>query len=700
MDAWGNTNYQGSWCYRWEWCCLICSPGDCTGAIPTATPTPTVGPGTPTPVPPTATPTSPPTPTPTGPVPPTCSVSGPSNMSFGGGAQVFNFSGSDANSDLNQLEGYESPAITEVWTNIFTTPFSPRYSYSTSASWSCPGVGSYHITCNAYDSTGLRCTGNPFGVSAFWSASCGATSSVTVTCGATPPPQPILNLPTDSCPVGPNPRVHLSWSVGAGSFNGFEIYRCNASISPGCTPTVNIAETSLTSYIDTTVIDETTYNYRVRSFRDGPPRTYSSYSTIQTITPDCPKCSVTLVGPPSINLPDTQNYYVSDNAGSPDGTYTQANFTSSNPAAVSICAFPTDPCPAGVGNYNDPTPRASAAGYSMNATAYTLGANSTLRVGMIMEGAERCFASINNVGVTSPAWWQVIGGDVTAGGNNMSSIIPPLASCGAPCQNVFILDNPNGSSGVPSVAGGSFPDFNGNQPSLQGWQTKNTPVLLSDPYSYTFFENKIPSGVSPYVISTPSLSGSQIASNWTLAAVINSLYQGYYYFTYDGSLVGGDLTLGGGVGDIIDFGDRRVILFVKNADLNINAKIQVTDGLGGFYAISDGDINISSTVGHAATTTSSSVEDIEALLFADGQIFTGSNTVTPGDDDLQLHIRGSVSGLGMNPTPGDEDGVVFQRKLADNSDRPAEIFKFAPDLVLGWPPYLTKRNITWREVEP
>jgi len=54
----------------------------------------------------------------------------------------------------------------------------------------------------------------------------------------------------------------------------------------------------------------------------------------------------------------------------------------------------------------------------------------------------------------------------------------------------------------------------------------------------------------------------------------------------------------------------------------------------------------------------------------------------------------------MNPNPGDTDGVVFQRKLSDNTNKPGEIIEFAPDLVLSWPPYLSGKNITWREVVP
>ncbi|KKQ93297.1 MAG: hypothetical protein UT19_C0014G0001, partial [Candidatus Woesebacteria bacterium GW2011_GWB1_39_10b] len=79
--------------------------------------------------------------------------------------------------------------------------------------------------------------------------------------------------------------------------------------------------------------------------------------------------------------------------------------------------------------------------------------------------------------------------------------------------------------------------------------------------------------------------------------------------------------------------------------------------------------------------------------------FTGSDGVAP-DNDPQLFVRGSLAGLGMNPNPGDTDGVVFQRKLSDNTNKPGEIIEFAPDLVLSWPPYLSGKNITWREVVP
>jgi hypothetical protein len=614
-------------------------------------------------------------------VAPTCSVSGPANLSFGGPAGVYSFTATDANYNLTDARGWWSPTTIQSWTNIFTSSFSARYSYSTSANWSCPGVGTYYVVCNAVDSGGAWCTGNPFGVPP-GAESCGPTSAATVTCGASPPPQPILNPTTDSCPIGPNPQVNLSWTVGAGAYDEFHIYRCTGV----CTPTTEIATTSLTSYLDTAVIDETTYSYRVRSHRhsDG---VYSSYSTIQTITPDCPKCNIALSGPASIDYPSTQSYSVVNIAPYtvPDGTYDQANFTSSNPAAISICDSLTNPCPAGVGSFSD-----STSGYSMNATAYTLSANSTLRVGMIMEGSERCFASINNVSVVNPPWWQVVGGDVTAGGNFLQSLIPPLTLCGGTCIRNLILDNPVGSPGIPSVAGSSAPNFNSAQASSKNWVTRNTPVLLSDPYSYQFFEDKIPSSSVPYTIgSTLSVAGM------TTALSSATPFNGYYILKYDGTLTGIDFTLGSSA-ESFDLGNNKVILFVKGADLIIDSEVRVTDGRGGFYAISDGDINITTNVGHVASQTSSSTEDIEALLFADGQIKTLAGAASTGNDP-QLHIRGSASGLG---NAGAVDGVVFERDLLDNSDRPAEIFEFAPDLVLSWPPYLTKKNITWREVAP
>ncbi len=252
-----------------------------------------------------------------------------------------------------------------------------------------------------------------------------------------------------------------------------------------------------------------------RSFPVTPGRNYSFWvhalntcswgapSGASFTVPLCPSCTVDLPNG-GISLNTGSNYTVNPNPSVVGGTINNVLYTVGDTSVATVCNWPTSPtCSTGSGTWTDidppegPTFNAQLSGVSIGST--TLTAFATMNEG------PTCSDSTSLNGTAGP-WWQIIGGDVTAGGISMASTIP--STCTPPCQNVFILDNPTGSPGVPSVASPLlFPSFGSGTPSSKLWQTRNTPVILSDNYSYAFFENKIPTAVTPTVVGSSSVDG-------------------------------------------------------------------------------------------------------------------------------------------------------------------------------------------------
>lgn len=643
---------EGNWCHRWQWCCKICSPGDCTGA-------------TPTPLPGTPNPTNPPQPT-TPPGSPVCSVSGPTNLAFGGGAGSYTFRGDDGDSNLNSVEGWWSPESVENWTNIFDHNFSNRASYTTTQSWACPGVGDYYVVCNAYDSSGRQCSGNPFQLPPGWDG-CGVNSALMVNCSSSPPSQPTLTA-TWSCAGVPAPVTTLSWTASTGA-NDYELYRCTGA---SCIPTTLITTTTLLTYQDNTVVSGSTYGYRVRGHRtsDGA---YSSYSNTVYVSPVCPTCDINLNGLPSIPMLSTQTYTVSNNTP-PVGTITQVNFTSSNSAVVSICNSTTVPCPSGQGSYND-----STATYNMNATAYTINASSLLRAGVVMSGLERCSSNLS-VGTVNPSgWWQNKEGDLVTNGD-ITSIIPGGCVVDASCDESLITFDTGDFPGLPQAGGRINVGPNGGFVS-QGFDWNAEGVAYGGPtLSYNYFRNKLPASVVPATVPNNPVTQADLTSGGTEYPTGS----GNFFYQYTGALTIGN-------GGTIDFGVRRVVVFVQGS-VTINSKILTQNGTGVFVLISSGNISVNPSVGgpQEFPTCKNSVctPDLEGVYFTQGQFSTGNAGVGA---DNQLHVRGSVAAW---------NSIVLERDLPNNTLTPAELFEYGIDQVMAMPSALKERNVLWKEIAP
>jgi hypothetical protein len=316
--------------------------------------------------------------------------------------------------------------------------------------------------------------------------------------------------------------------------------------------------------------------------------------------------------------------------------------------------------------------------YTTDATGVAVGTTS-VDAFVIMGGNPVCNDSAAvNVSEAGP-WWQVIDADIFSLGNLISEI---PAGCSGACTPMFDLDGPGGFPGLPIYTGTyDFSDGSGQgTASSTNWLAEAT---FSDTrtYNYSFFDKRVPADATLNEITSPSIPGTDITSGGTA-------YDGYYWYHYDGDTYG-DLAI---TSDVTIAADRKVILFVESADLDIQGNISIqTDGQGFLLVIvgetasaTKGNITIDSSVGG----TGDGVPEIEGLFLADNTFSTGT---TGAGNDNQLHIRGSVAAYG---------GINLERDLIDDSETPAELFEYAPELMLLFPDSLGLERMRWEEVAP
>ncbi|MEK7472932.1 MAG: hypothetical protein AAB625_02755 [Patescibacteria group bacterium] len=241
-------------------------------------------------------------------------------------------------------------------------------------------------------------------------------------------------------------------------------------------------------------------------------------------------------------------------------------------------------------------------------------------------------------------WWQVNDGDITANGNISSKV----------ATGQYL--NTVGSGGFPGI-----PVYNGQigtapgTISSTGWNA-NTETSLTRIFNYSYFENLIP----------PDIVINDISKLTTGVGAVTDA-NGYEWYKITGNL--------DTVGDI-NFGSRKVILFVKSGNFNINGKINLDDNNGFFVVFVNGNINIAASV--------TGTPAIEGMYTADSGFTTGLG-------NTQLHLRGSVASYG---------GITLQRDLPDDTTIPAELFEFAPDQVVLFPQKLMFKRFKWAEVAP
>jgi hypothetical protein len=267
----------------------------------------------------------------------------------------------------------------------------------------------------------------------------------------------------------------------------------------------------------------------------------------------------------------------------------------------------------------------------------------TITARVIMAGSQRC-SDTSSVTVIPPIvdpWWQVIDGDVTSNGNIRSLVYGS--------SEYFDENRAGGYPGVPIYSGVLSVN---NRISARSWNA-NTSTSIDRIYDYLHFRNLVPSDITFSNPATTSMStgGTQ--------------QYGYYWFRASGNYT---------ISSNLNLGSRKVILFVDGGNLNINARVNLNDGSGFFGAFVDGGI----TVGSGVTGTPA----IEGMFVSDGQFSTSGSS--------PLYIRGSVASL---------SGFSLNRDLTDNRV-PAEVFEYAPDQVLLFPPKLAAKKTRWSEIAP
>ena len=264
-----------------------------------------------------------------------------------------------------------------------------------------------------------------------------------------------------------------------------------------------------------------------------------------------------------------------------------------------------------------------------------------------------CIAEASVTVTSSNPWWQVIDGDVSSGGNITSKVAN---------GEYFDLKGAGGYPGIPAYTNNT--NLTSSTVSEKGWIVEGASAGQKA-FSYDYFVSQIPQDIVPTLITSSSITNFPSAPN----------QMGYKWYKYTRDI---DLKIDGN----ITLNDSKVVLLVENANLYINKKINLDDGKGFFLAIVKGNINISSGIGGGTGP------HLEGLYFADESISTGT---TGQENDTQLYIRGSLAG---------GEGISIQRNPGGSNNSPAEIFEYAPDQVILFPPKLSTRRISWKEVAP
>ncbi len=372
-----------------------------------------------------------------------------------------------------------------------------------------------------------------------------------------------------------------------------------------------------------------------------------------TPTPTPPTCTMVFTGAASMEVGTQHNYRATVGGLAVD----EVRFVVGDPAIASVI-----------------TPDTTSP-YDTVLTALAPG-NSSITANAIYNGLVACSRPINFVVSPAQRWWQVKEGVVSAL-QNIVSKIPSGCAFSASCSPYLIRNElPNSPAvalyrGTLNLNGASVSD------SAYNWSVRS-PNLTTRLIKYQDFISK--AIVAPINNIGGAFNGNSLENSGTV-------YNGYTVFSYDGTLNGPQFTLTTpDISDHISIGDRRVILFVKNATVKIERQIELNNGTGLFVLISTGNIEIDPSVG-GPQETPSALPDLEGIYVTEGKFST--QTYGPGLDN-QLHVRGMVIA----------NEVEFERDLADNSVTPGELIEYAPDQILLFPNFMVPRNIEWTEVSP
>lgn len=271
------------------------------------------------------------------------------------------------------------------------------------------------------------------------------------------------------------------------------------------------------------------------------------------------------------------------------------------------------------------------------------------------------------------AWFQTEDADLTTGGSIISAIPSTCTSPG--CKPYLSIAGNGGYPGVPMYGSGATLDVGQANVSETNWNASSDTVLPKL-YNYNFFASQIPSSTTINTISTPEVDEAALLAGTESA-------DGYTWFKYDGGDNSQtDLTITGDV----DLGNKKVVLFVNNANLNISGNITLNRGSGFFMAV----VGIGSQSAKGNIYVNPNITTLEGLYAADVSVFTGTLDT---EADTQFYLRGSMSSLVE---------AKLQRDLGESGNpvQAAEYLEYAPDQILLIPPALRVKKFNWKEVAP
>lgn len=264
------------------------------------------------------------------------------------------------------------------------------------------------------------------------------------------------------------------------------------------------------------------------------------------------------------------------------------------------------------------------------------GGATSINTSVIMGGASRCSADAAVNIIPIGPWWQVKDGNI----HSSSGIFSDIPSG---CSGGCIPSLMTGVSGLASylgtlgVGGGTLSQSGAN------WQAET--VYTGTRTGFGYFKRLLeddPAGIGVWGGGLPPAGGVFLAES-SMAT--------------DGAW---------------NIGPAEKFVFLADGDVTITGNIDVAPG--GFLAIiASGNIAIAPAV-----------TKIEGVFVSDGVIGTGIS-------NRQLTGEGIFTGW---------EGINLQRNLDDDSQTPAELFIYRPDLQLNAYRYLLWLGINWREVAP
>lgn len=485
------------------------------------------------------------------------------------------------------------------------------------------GGGGCTSGCNSCTSGCGGCTQTaPTNLSATRNSQTSATLNWTPGTAGGSGPYQALYVSTNS-----NPQSGCAGSTGGTA-------ACPVKADPSTTP---LSSTTSTYYINNLLTPNTIYYWQIINVQDG---TCSSYTNGPIYVSSC------TVTPTSVSLNQGSSQILTSSLTSGNDIL-RVDFSSSNSSQVSV----------------NP---ASDTTYSYQTTLTGLqptSPNVTITENVYRTGGTLACSQDTTVTVTpAEAWWQVMDADVASSGVLDSTV---------PTGEYFSLAGAGGYPGIPSyVISTSLDNLDVSQ---LGWLVQSeTPIQKQ--YDYNYFNNQIPADTVVTTLSSNVLDQAAIDGNTTPS-------YGYYWYRYDGSSSGLDLT----INSALSLGSKKVVVLAASANVNISDTVNFTKGSGFFLIVAGkdslgnkGDINIDPALGGNAY-------DLEGIYVASGSFSTGVSA-------LPLRMRGSVAGY---------DSVTLQRDLGgSNLTTPAEYFEYAPDLSLLFPSVLGTRRINWKEVAP